>query len=407
MFTTIFISSAVLTFTILVVVNMTLPSLYLDHRETNVKKMVNTLVNNINNKTVSEIEDKLETMTRNNIMYVKLSDNNNKTVYERNKFLIDMNRHKDINLKQEKINLDYKLKIKNSALPFSLHITSIFYPVKDTAEAITSMMPFIFVIVLFLSLLGSYVYSELITRPLLNIINKEQLEMAKKKEFIGAISHELKTPITIISGQLEGMIHNIGKYKDRDAYLKKCYETTQDLRFLVAKMIDISKKDLFEINVEKRRVNLNIIISETIERQKFLFEQKNIRLLLNLQDNTNIYANSEDMNTVFNNLINNAVKYSPEGGQISITTTPIKKNFSVPYVRVTIENSGVVLTKEQLSKIFDPLYRVETSRNKNTGGSGLGLYFVSQILKNHNFYYKMFSRENSTVFVVEFDSFNI
>lgn len=269
------------------------------------------------------------------------------------------------------------------------------------------LFPMLIMVLFIFSLIGSYFFSGIITEPLIKIIDYDKFQMSRKKEFIGAISHDLKTPITVISGQLEGMIYNVGKYKDRDYYLKKCYEATQEMRILVDKMLEISKNEIFDKNSSIEEVFINDLVNKSIEKHKFIYEQKDIKIIKNIRNTKNFYANKTDINIVLNNIISNAILYSPEHSTVIVTINEERHSFSKYSVVLTVENTGVSLTKEQLSKIFDPLYRVDSSRNKNTGGSGFGLYFVSHILNNYGFNYKMFSRENSTVFTIEFLSNNI
>lgn len=264
------------------------------------------------------------------------------------------------------------------------------------------ILPMVIVLVVIFSIIASFLFMSLITKPLVDIIDKEHLQMVRKKEFMAAISHDLKTPITIISGQLEGMIYNVGKYKDRDFYLNKCYEDMQELKLLINRTIEISKRDLLTDGLVKTELDINALLEEVVSKHKFLYNSKNISMNLNIYNTKKIFANKEDIQTVLNNLISNAIIYSPENEDIIINLFEIKKKVSETLVRFSIENTGISLNKEKLAKIFDPLYRVESSRNKNTGGTGLGLYFVDQILKNHEFFYKMFSRENSTIFIVDF-----
>lgn len=269
------------------------------------------------------------------------------------------------------------------------------------------ILPMIIMLIIVFSIISSFLFMRLITKPLVDIIDKEHLQTVRKKEFMAAISHDLKTPITIISGQLEGMIYNVGKYKDRNFYLKKCYEDIQELKLLINRTIEISKRDLLTDGLVKTDVDINTLLEEVISKHKFLYNSKNISMKLKINNNKKIFANKEDMQTVLNNLVSNAILYSPQNGEIIITLSEVKKKVSETVIRFSIENTGVSLSKEDLVKIFDPLYRVESSRNRNTGGTGLGLYFVNQILKNHGFFYKMFSRENSTVFIVDFKPYKI
>ena len=137
----------------------------------------------------------------------------------------------------------------------------------------------------FIALLGAYIYSNTITKPLIQIINKEREEEKKRKEFIATISHELKTPITIISGQLEGMIYNIGKYKDRETYLKKSYDCTQELKALVDEMMEISKSEILEKDLKLEVINLSDLLKDLVNRQNYLIDEKNLELNYKVEKN--------------------------------------------------------------------------------------------------------------------------
>lgn len=381
-----------------------LPSLYMVHRENVVKEEIEKVVEIIDGRDSAFIGRELEKLTNTNIMYVKLESNTGDIIYERNKFLKNMTKFEEINLSREHVSEQKKIKIKGEDKEYILDITSYFHNLDDTSEAIRNLLPMILLIVIFFSFIGAYVYSGLITSPLLDIIDREKHQLAREKEFIGAISHELKTPITVISGQLEGMMYGIGKFKDRDLYIGKCYETTQELKTLVEKMINISKTEILEKKSHKSRLDINETILSVIEKYRFLYEEKNINFRINIRNKRYIYANKEDMITVFSNIISNAIKYSPKDENIILTLLEYRKNFTTPYVKLILENTGVTIKKDQIQKIFDPLYRIESSRNRNTGGSGMGLYFVSKILDDHGFDFQVFCRENSVVFAIEFDS---
>ncbi|MDY4560961.1 MAG: HAMP domain-containing sensor histidine kinase [Peptostreptococcus porci] len=269
------------------------------------------------------------------------------------------------------------------------------------------LFPGLLVIISLFSLIGSYLISGIVTEPLIRIIDYDKFQMTRKKEFIGAISHDLKTPITVISGQLEGMIYNVGKFKDRDLYLKKCYDATQEMKQLVDKMMEISKNEILNKREASEYIRIDKLIEKSIEKHKFLYEKKNMRLIKNIRTSKKIFANETDIESVLNNIIGNAIMYSPEYNTVIITANEERHTLSGYTVVLTVENTGVTVSKEHLVKIFDPLYRVDSSRNRNSGGSGFGLFFVSQILENYGFKYEMFSRENSTVFKIEFESNNI
>lgn len=285
---------------------------------------------------------------------------------------------------------------KDSISPYFLDISMPLQPIDEATTVILDLMPIILGVAIVLSILASYVFSKWVTKPLINIIENERMQEAKRKEFIATISHELKTPITIISGQLEGMIYNIGKYKDRDTYLKKSYDSTQELKNLVEEMIQISKFEILEKKSEVTDINLTYLINRLIKRQIDLIEGKDIILEVKMDENITIRADEERIAKAINNIINNAIKYSPENANLNIKL--YKKENPI----LEIENTGVSIDEKHKEKLFKPFYRVEKSRNRKTGGSGLGLYIVSQILREHGFKYNIKNGKNSVVFIIEF-----
>lgn len=285
---------------------------------------------------------------------------------------------------------------KDSISPYFLDISMPLQPIDEATTVILDLMPIILGVAIVLSIIASYVFSKWVTKPLINIIENERMQEAKRKEFIATISHELKTPITIISGQLEGMIYNIGKYKDRDTYLKKSYDSTQELKNLVEEMIQISKFEILEKKSEVTDINLTYLINRLIKRQIDLIEAKDIILEVKMDENITIRADEERIAKAINNIINNAIKYSPENANLNIKL--YKKENPI----LEIENTGVSIDEKHKEKLFKPFYRVEKSRNRKTGGSGLGLYIVSQILREHGFKYNIKNGKNSVVFIIEF-----
>ncbi|HBF2626247.1 TPA: two-component sensor histidine kinase, partial [Clostridioides difficile] len=261
-------------------------------------------------------------------------------------------------------------------------------------------------IAILIAIIGAYIYSIVITKPLINIIESEREQEYRRKDFVATISHELKTPITIISGQIEGMIYSVGKYKDRDTYLKKSYECTQELKDLVNEMIEVSKSEILEKDLKLVSINISELLNRLVKRQVFLIEEKHMKTILKIEENLEIKADQERITKAINNIINNAIKYSPEESELIIRlydkNKRISKKTSNQRVVLEIENTGVTIEKRYLEEIFNPFYRIEKSRSRKTGGSGLGLYIVSQIFKSHGFDYSIKNKENSVVFTVEF-----
>ena len=327
---------------------------------------------------------------------VLLRDSNGKVEYG-NKELSFLPYSNNISDSYDNYQKTVALYIRDTNTPYYLDISMPLQPVDEATTVILDLMPIIIGVAIVLSIITSYAFSKWVTKPLIDIIESERMQEAKRKEFIATISHELKTPITIISGQLEGMIYNIGKYKDRDTYLQKSYDSTQELKTLVEEMIQVSKFEILEKKSESKEFDLNSLISKLIKRQMYLIEEKELKLDVKYQSEIFINADEERIAKAINNLINNAIKYSPENAELLIRL--YKKENAI----LEIEITGITIDEKHKDKLFKPFYRVEKSRNRKTGGSGLGLYIVSQILREHGFKYNIKNGKNSVIFIIEFN----
>ncbi|MCU9807677.1 HAMP domain-containing histidine kinase [Paraclostridium sp. AKS46] len=148
---------------------------------------------------------------------------------------------------------------------------------------------------------------------------------------------------------------------------------------------------------ESKEFDLNSLINKLIKRQMYLIEEKELKLDVKYQGEIFINADEERIAKAINNLINNAIKYSPENADLLIRL--YKKENAI----LEIENTGITIDEKHKDKLFKPFYRVEKSRNRKTGGSGLGLYIVSQILREHGFKYNIKNGKNSVIFIIEFN----
>ena len=378
-----------------------MPYYYHEYKKEQLDKSVVDIVEDAKFYTLDELRARLYYLSKKQNLSMILMDENGFVISgQKDRFL--SNKYNDkipILYNDKEDSRRVPIKLKDSDKIYYLEIAMPLQPIDEASEVIRKIMPFIILIAFLIALIGAYIYSNTITKPLIEIINKEREEERKRKEFIATISHELKTPITIISGQLEGMIYNIGKYKDRETYLRKSYESTQDLKLLVDEMMQISKNEILERNLNIIEINLGDLLNELVNRQSYLIEEKNINLTLDINDNLIIKADKEKIIKVINNLINNAIKYSPQYESIYIRAYKLK---TTKRVKLEIENTGVTIDERYLSEVFNPFFRIEKSRNRKTGGSGLGLYIVSQILKSHDFDFNIQNRKNSVVFHIYF-----
>ena len=225
-------------------------------------------------------------------------------------------------------------------------------------------------------------------------MNMQKVHEDRRKELVANISHELKTPITIIQGSIEGLQRGI--YSD-DIY-KDILEETTRMNDLVMEMLEVSKLDTpnFKLNIDVFDL-YNLVLKE-IDKLKTLINEKSISISLELkikteEDELFVYGDEKRIEEVLRNLMTNAIKYTYEGENIKV----IIKEYNNKY-KFVIENFGVILTEEELNSIWEPFYRKEKSRNKKFGGTGLGLYIVKRILELHESKYSLSSTNNSVVF---------
>ena len=210
-----------------------------------------------------------------------------------------------------------------------------------------------------------------------DIEREKKLEQART-DFFSAVSHELKTPITVIKGQLEGMLLGIGAYKDHGKYLARSLEVANTLETMVQEILTISRLDAAGADFKKDNFDCVQVIRRYLSETEDLMAEKDLQVCLDLPASVFINGNKMLMEKVFSNLIGNAVKYSPSGA-----TVRISGHMEGGQLDFSVENTGTHIPDESIPKLFDAFYRVEQSRSRKTGGSGLGLYVTQRILHQH------------------------
>ena len=209
-------------------------------------------------------------------------------------------------------------------------------------------------------------------------IDMERRLEKQRVEFFAAASHELKTPITIIKGQLQGMLYQVGRYKDRETYLAQSLEITDTLGKMVQELLTISRLDTPGYTCKKSNLNLSNFIIDRVTAFEDLFMQKDLTVEQSISPEIYILGDMQLLQKALDNLLGNAAAYSGAGNQVLI-----KLWKETETTTLTIENTGAHIPDEAISKLFEPFYRVDQSRNRQTGGTGLGLYIVKTILDLH------------------------
>lgn len=224
-------------------------------------------------------------------------------------------------------------------------------------------------------------------------IDKERELDRQRMILFSAVSHELKTPITALQGQLEGMLQNYGSYKDRDKYLAKSLAITKSMEHTIQEIVTISRLDASDFSLSKEKFDFSELIREVTAEYIDLIEQKDLELDVDITDRIMINADKKLIERVLSNLFSNAVRYSPAGEKVSITTF-----FENGQVHFTIFNTGVQISEEAIPHLFEVFYRADSSRNRQTGGSGLGLYIVKRILEQHKAAFSIYNRNYGVEF---------
>lgn len=228
-------------------------------------------------------------------------------------------------------------------------------------------------------------------------IDRERELERQRLAFFSAASHELKTPVTILKGQLTGMLEGIDVYQDRDKYLAKSIQVTGRMESLVQEILTVSRIEDSGFALKAERTDL----AELVRRQLAIYDdlvlQKKLRVETDLPASAPLTADPALIQKVLDNLLSNAVFYAPDGANLNVMIVP---GDSGPIL--TIENSGSHIPEEALPHVFEPFYRADSSRNRRTGGSGLGLYIVKMILDRHGAEYRIENTDTGVLFQVCF-----
>lgn len=226
---------------------------------------------------------------------------------------------------------------------------------------------------------------------------KESFE--KQKEFIANASHELKTPLTIIRTNTSLVLSNSREtVESQSKWLNYINNQIERMAKLIDEMLSLAKLD-----TGKELENFTVFdISKLINNVLLTFEavlfENNIELSSNIEEDITIKGDRESIKKVFSILLDNAIKYTNKNGKIDVELIKDKNK-----IKLKIKNTGEGIKKEDLDKIFERFYRVDTSRARDTGGYGLGLSIAKSIVESHNG--KIYAESNigkDTTFIIEF-----
>lgn len=332
----------------------------------------------------------------------------------------------------------YTFSFKGSSMPYTMTILNSVTAANQTVEALGRVLPFLLVVVLAISLLGAVIYSRYITRPIVRLsgisqkmadldfdwkcpekrgdeigvlgrnlnelserlstalnelrtanaalrqdIDRERALEQQRITFFSAASHELKTPITVLKGQLSGMLAGVDIYKDRDKYLARSLAVTNRMEGLVQEILTISRMENVHVPLKQEEVDLTQLVEQQVQQAGELAQMREQALHIATAPGVLIKGDPVLLQRAIGNLLSNALLYSPEGETVHVRLTGDRQP------ELTITNGGIHIPEEALPHLFEAFYRVDASRNRGTGGSGLGLYIVKMVLDRHGADYRM------------------
>ncbi|MCS7076511.1 MAG: ATP-binding protein [Bacteroidia bacterium] len=241
---------------------------------------------------------------------------------------------------------------------------------------------------------------ENINYEIVALANKSRDEIKKlkdleqyRKEFIGNVSHELKTPIFAVQGYIDTLLEGaIDDPKFNRIFLQKAMNNADRLVTLVQDLMAISQLETGQLQMEMKPFLIHDLVAETIESLDLQAKSKKITLRMANPDvvrKTYVIADKERIRQVFINLIANSIRYGKEGGE-----TNIYFKLSARKLQISVEDNGIGIAPEHIHRIFERFYRVDKSRSREGGGTGLGLSIVKHILEAHNEPIEVYSEPN-------------
>lgn len=202
-----------------------------------------------------------------------------------------------------------------------------------------------------------------------------------RQRFLADIAHELRTPLAVIQGNLEGMLDGIIE-PDKEQ-LESLYEETLQLNALIKDLRDLSLAEAGQLRLEKKPTNINQVIDRALGMLKPLADEKNINLINDSGEVPSIVIDAARINQVLYNLLTNALRYTPKDGVVRVSTC-MEELEGRKWVLLSVEDNGSGISEQDLPHVFNHFYRADKSRTRTSGGSGIGLAIVKQLVDIHD-----------------------
>ena len=410
--------------------------------EINKKRELNTIARKLNNTDSILLTTEIDNLAYDYGICIELFSNNT-LIYSSNSLEKGCIEQKDISFYQYKnkfISSDeeesttsfYNSRFNNKTIvkaikynDYSIFINASLEPVGTTSLILSRQLTIVSISVLVLSLLLSYFISENISKPIVKL-NKKATEISKgnfdieneniskieeieklnntlnivarelsqtetlRRELLANISHDLKTPLTMIKAYAEmARDINYNNKKKREENLNIIVDEVDRLNLLVNDILELSKVQANTEKYVKEKIDIGNFVNNIVKKYDYLKDDGYEIIYRGIK---NIYVNEDQkrLNQILDNLINNALKYTGQDKKIIVNIIDLKKK-----IRIEVIDSGKGIKKEELKHIWDKYYKIDKSYQRNTKSTGLGLSIVKNICVQNNIEYGVESKENS------------
>ncbi|MCM1226837.1 MAG: ATP-binding protein [Clostridium sp.] len=267
---------------------------------------------------------------------------------------------------------------------------------RTTELSTVNRLVFIFIIIGCVGIVVIFAISVLLANWMVKPVDKA---WKQQKQFVADASHELKTPLTVISSNTDVILSNSDDtVKSQSKWLNYIKDETARMTKLVNSMLYIAKYDSNEIKFTPAKLDISKIMSSICLQYEALFFEKGKLLETDIEENIIISGDEDKIKQLINILLDNAGKYSSENGKIKAELSRVQKTGKITLI---VSNTSDYIASDKLERIFDRFYRLDDSRNRKTGGSGLGLNIAKSITDAHGGSIKAIHENGITSFIVE------
>ena len=211
-------------------------------------------------------------------------------------------------------------------------------------------------------------------------VTDQERQERERREFVSTVSHELRTPLTTMNSYIEALEEGVINDKElAPQFIDTIHKETTRMIRMVNELMQLGKMDIKEEHYDKEFIDINKLIEQISDRFELTHPEKNF---IKYIPKTPIFVEGDQdkLTQVFDNIINNAIKYSPNGKNITIR---VRQNYNHNRVSISIKDEGVGIPLVHIDKIFNRFYRVDKSRQRTMGGTGLGLALAKNIVEAH------------------------